>query len=90
MENTTKEKVLQAFCRVTNRLKKTGYTPENLAPDTYLGGDMGIDSIEMLEIWYDLEQSLNIHIDDDRKRDIYTVGEAVDVVAAIVEEGCLV
>lgn len=89
MENS-KARVLQAFCDVTNRLKKSGYTPDSLSADTYLGGDMGIDSIEMLEIWYDLEQTLNVHIDDDSKRDIYTVGEAVDMVAAIVEEGCLV
>ena len=77
-------KILEAFCTVANRIKKTGFTPDALTPETYLGGELGIDSIEMLEIWYDMEQALGIHIDDDSKRDIYTVGETVEMVAGIM------
>ncbi len=85
-----RNKVFQSFCQITNRLKRAGYTPQNLSPESFLGGELGIDSIEMLEIWYDLEQELGIHIDDEAKRDIYTVGEAIDVVTRIVEAGSLV
>ena len=51
-------------------------------PDFYLGGDLGVDSREMLEIWYELEQRLGIRIKDEEKRDLYTLGDVVAVVDA--------
>ncbi len=83
-----KRKVLETFCQVTNRIKRTGYSVESLTEETYLGGELGIDSIEMLEIWYDMEQALGIHIDDESKRDIYTVGETVNVVSGPMTQAC--
>ncbi|TJZ77667.1 acyl carrier protein [Chitiniphilus eburneus] len=73
--------VLAAFCDAVNALKKTAFDADRIDPALYLGGDLGIDSIEMLEIWFRIERSVGARIPDDAKRDIYTVGE----VAAVVE-----
>lgn len=62
-----------------NFVKKTAYTKESIVDDTYLGGDLGIDSIEMLEIWFLIEKELGIKLDDEVKRDIYTVSQVLSV-----------
>jgi acyl carrier protein len=74
-----KDRVLSAFCEVINALKKTGLRPEQLQPGLYLGGDLGIDSIEMLELWYDLEERLGVRITDLEKRNVYTVAQVLAV-----------
>lgn len=71
---------LDAFCQAVNVVKKTALTVEGIGPNQYLGGDLGIDSIEMLEIWFRIEKTLGIRIQDDEKRDIYTVEEVINVV----------
>jgi acyl carrier protein len=70
---------IEAFCEITNEVKKTGFFPDMIEEDTYLGGDLGIDSAEMLEIWMKLEQKYNIRIDDAMKRDIYTVEKVASI-----------
>jgi len=70
-----------------NDIKKTGFTPDSVDPGFYLGGDLGIDSREMLEIWYELEQRLGIRVDDSEKRDLYTLSDVVSVLEAKLELG---
>ena len=65
--------------QVINDIKKTGFTPDAVDPEFYLGGDLGIDSREMLEIWYELEQRLEIRIDDSDKRDLYTIADVLSL-----------
>jgi acyl carrier protein len=74
--------VLEEVIVAINEIKRTGFTADSVEPDFYLGGDLGIESKEMLEIWYELEQRLNIRIDDSAKRDRYTLQDVVDVVNA--------
>ena len=68
--------------QAVNDIKKTGFTPDSVDPDFYLGGDLGIDSREMLEIWYELEQRLGIRVEDSEKRDLYTLSDVVTVLEA--------
>jgi acyl carrier protein len=65
--------------QVVNDIKKTGFTDDTVDLDFYLGGDLGIDSREMLEIWYELEQRLGIRVDDSEKRDLYTLFDVVSL-----------
>ncbi len=74
--------VLEEVIATINEIKRTGFTVDSVESDFYLGGDLGIESKEMLEIWYELEQRLDIRIDDTAKRDRYTLQDVVDVVAA--------
>ncbi|MGH8442732.1 MAG: acyl carrier protein [Nevskiaceae bacterium] len=68
--------------QVVNDIKKTGFTYDSVDPDFYLGGDLGIDSREMLEIWYELEQRLGIRVPDSGKRDLYTLADVVNLLEA--------
>ena len=85
---------MDAALGVINDIKKTGFTHDSVDLDFYLGGDLGIDSREMLEIWYELEQRLGIRVDDSEKRDLYTLSDVVtllqgklELTAATVEIG---
>jgi acyl carrier protein len=80
-QNDAMAMLLQAV----NDIKKTGFTPDSVDPGFYLGGDLGIDSREMLEIWYELEQRLGIRVDDSEKRDLYTLADVVSVLEAKLE-----
>ncbi|TVZ40313.1 acyl carrier protein [Alteromonadaceae bacterium 2753L.S.0a.02] len=73
------ENLIDTFFNIVNNIKKTAFSAEIIAPDFHLGGDLGIDSREMLEIWYDLEQALGIAVPDSEKRDLYTVQDVVSV-----------
>ena len=70
--------VLEQIIATINEIKRTGFTADSVEPDFYLGGDLGIESKEMLEIWYELEQRLEIRIDDSSKRDRYTLQDVID------------
>lgn len=73
------EKLFAILIDVINEVKKTGFSPDNTSPDFYLGGDLGIDSVEMLEIWYDFEKALGIYVSDSEKRDMYTLEDVIRV-----------
>ena len=70
---------MDVLLHVINDTKKTGFTPDSVDLDFYLGGDLGIDSREMLEIFYELEQRLGIRVDDSEKRDLYTLSDVVSL-----------
>ena len=74
--------VYEAVISAINDIKRTGFTVDAVEPDFYLGGDLGIDSREMLEIWYEIEQRLNIRVADADKRDRYTLQDVSDVLRA--------
>ncbi len=78
----TKVKVFEEVLIAINEIKRTGFTPDSVEPDFYLGGDLGVDSKEMLEVWYELEQRLGIQVSDADKRDRYMLQDVVDVVRA--------
>ncbi len=78
VETNTLKIVLDAI----NEIKKTGFEPESVDLDFYLGGDLGVDSREMLEIWYELEQRLPVRIMDEEKRDMYTLGDVTRLLEA--------
>jgi len=78
----TKVKVFEEVLIAINEIKRTGFTPDSVEPDFYLGGDLGVDSKEMLEVWYELEQRLGIQVSDADKRDRYVLQDVVDVVRA--------
>ena len=71
---------------VINSIKKTGFTRDVVEADFYLGGDLGVDSKEMLEIWYELEQRLGIRVHDAEKRDLYTLEEVIKLLASKTEK----
>lgn len=72
--------ICEAFCSAVNAVKRSALSAQTLDQSQYLGGDLGIDSIEMLEIWFRIEKLCDAQIPDDAKRDIYTIDEVLNVV----------
>lgn len=60
-------------------MKRISIAPSDLETTQYLGGDLGIDSIEMLEIWFHAERILGIRLPDSAKRDVYTIEQVLTV-----------
>jgi len=79
------ENVLAVVLEVINDVKRTGFTCESVEPEFYLGGDLGVDSREMLEIWYELEQRLNVRVEDSDKRDLYTLADVIGTLSRKLE-----
>ena len=77
------DQLRDALFEKINVVKKTAFTKENIPDDSYLGGDLGIDSIEMLEIWFHLEKELSIKVGDDLKRDVYTIDQVLGVLESV-------
>lgn len=75
--NDSRIHLIDTVLDAINQCKKTAFSRENIELDYYLGGDLGIDSREMLEIWYDIEKTLGVHVHDYEKRDIYTLDDVV-------------
>lgn len=79
-----KVNVLEALLGAINEVKRTGFTPDTVELDFFLGGDLGIDSREMFEVWYELEERLGIKVEESDKRDRYTLKDVTDVLRTIL------
>jgi acyl carrier protein len=77
--------LISVVIEVINDIKRTAFTGETVELDFYLGGDLGVDSREMLEIWYEIEKRLDVRIEDFEKRDLYTLADVVRVLSAKLE-----
>jgi len=79
------EDILAAVLEAINDVKRTGFTRESVEPGFYLGGDLGVDSREMLEVWYELEKRLEVRVEDSEKRDLYTLADVVGILSRKLE-----
>ncbi|WP_407321141.1 hypothetical protein [Dickeya ananatis] len=43
--------VLAMVLDIINGIKNTGFTPDVVELDAFIGGELGVDSVEMLESW---------------------------------------
>ncbi|MBP2836652.1 acyl carrier protein [Dickeya parazeae] len=81
--------VLAVVLDIINGIKNTGFTPDVVELDAFIGGELGVDSVEMLESWYEIEKRLNIKVNDGDKRGIYTLGDLVSTIEANLPEDAL-
>ena len=84
-----KVNVFETLIAAINEVKRTGFTLDSVEPDFYLGGDLGIDSREMFEVWYELEERLGIKVEETEKRDRYTLQDVADVLRTQLGERAL-
>jgi acyl carrier protein len=56
-------------------------TAGQVTPDTEFANDLGVDSLDLVELVEALEAEFAIKIDDEELAEITTVGEAYDLVA---------
>ena len=78
---TVKEKIYEIVARRT----KTNIA--DLDGDMVLKKDLGADSIDTVEIVFDIEEHYNISIDDIDAETINTIDDAINVVTKLVEGG---
>ncbi|ORJ23872.1 acyl carrier protein [Rouxiella badensis] len=74
--------ILSVVLDTINDIKNTGFTPDVVDLEAFLGGELGVDSVEMLESWYEIEKKLNIKVNDSEKRAIYTLGDLIGKIEA--------
>lgn len=82
----TQQDILTVVLDIINDIKNTGFTPEIVDLDAFIGGELGVDSVEMLESWYEIEKRLHIKVNDSDKRGIYTLGDLVAKIEAQMPE----
>ena len=56
-------------------------TADQVTPDSSFTDDLGVDSLDLVELVEAFEAEFAIRIDDEELADITTVGEAYDLVA---------
>jgi acyl carrier protein len=67
----TKEEIINLLS------EKLGYEKAQLNEDKDLVNDLGIDSLDMVEIIMGTEEKFGVKIDDDKIREIKTVGDLI-------------
>lgn len=66
------EKIQKIIAEVLN------YKPEEIKPETRFVDDLGADSLDLLQIVLEIEQTFEISISDDELENIVTVADAVE------------
>jgi len=67
---------------VARRLKKDVAT---LTPETNLKKDLGADSIDSVEVVFEIEETYGIEIEDSVAETINTIGDAINVIKKLRE-----
>lgn len=81
-ETVSREAVLETF---RTELKGFEVTPEQVAEDVSFD-TLGLDSLDLVELSVRVEDVYGIDIEEDDLEDVWTVGNAVDVVMKKIAE----
>jgi acyl carrier protein len=80
---TTKDEITAAVKEIFQKTLKID--PEKLEPDTALRDDLQLDSLDMIEVVYELEDSFDVQIPEEKVQEITTFQQVVDGLHAAVE-----
>lgn len=62
----------------------------NVSENSHLVGDLGIDSLGVMEVMADIEDKFGLHIPDDALREVNTIGDvARSIEAKLASDGRL-
>lgn len=66
--------------------EKFGYLPDDIKPESNLKNDLDMDSIDIVELVMDIENTFDISIPDEKIEDFKTVRNLSDFVETLVEK----
>ncbi len=75
IENTVKERLKNIIAKQHRLL------PENISDDAHFGNDLGIDSVDMIFLLYEIEEEFNLEIIVEEMGDISTIEEMYNLVS---------
>ena len=73
------DQVRSIFCKTLKM------EPERLKPDARLQEDLDLDSLDMIEVVYEVEDHFNVQIPEDAIAEIRTFQQVVDGLAGAIE-----
>lgn len=76
----------QIIKNIIEVLKSMGYKSEEYDENTNLFKDIGIDSLDAIELVTKLEEEYNVTIPDDQINNITTIGSAADLVCKYLKD----
>lgn len=76
----------QIIKSIIEALKSMGYKSEEYDENTNLFKDIGIDSLDAIELVTKLEEEYNVIIPDDQINNITTIGSAADLVCKYLKD----
>lgn len=76
----------QIIKSIIEALKSMGYKSEEYGENTNLFKDIGIDSLDAIELVTKLEEEYDITIPDDQINNITTIGSAADLVCKYLKD----
>ncbi|MHC4137946.1 MAG: acyl carrier protein [Planctomycetota bacterium] len=59
--------------------------PEKLQPDTSLKDDLALDSLDMIEVVYEMEDRFDVQIPEEKIQEIATFDQIIDGLHAAIE-----
>ncbi len=82
MDNITEVSIKERLRKVI--AKELKVVPESIADGAHIGNDLGIDSADLINVLYDIEDEFKIEISDDEAGRISTIQEMYNVINAKV------
>ncbi|HLE32830.1 MAG TPA: acyl carrier protein [Bacteroidota bacterium] len=79
----TKDEIKQRVEKVTARVLKVD--PKEIKPGSNFAFDLGADSMQSVELIAGFEEEFNIEMEEDKAREVQTVGEAVEFISGYVK-----
>jgi len=81
------EKQQEIFAIVKEHLESRGIESSDITMEADLAGDLGLDSLDTVEMTLALEQNYEIEIPDEELQDLATVKDAVQLIEKKVSVG---
>ncbi|MBX3448382.1 MAG: hypothetical protein KF777_02430 [Planctomycetaceae bacterium] len=81
----TRQTILDQLTHSVRKLRGKRVETANLTEDALLGADLGLDSLDMLEVRFDIEDAWKIEISDSEAEALSSVRDVVDKILAKCE-----
>jgi acyl carrier protein len=81
-----RSEVMAELITIVEGIKKLTYDREQINETSYLGGDLGVHSVEMLEAMFDLQNRFQIKIEDRDLVELYSVKDVLDMLEKYIHQ----